>query len=126
MNPASRTLMIVALLAAGGCAQKPEACMSSLNLADVVAAMGEGVAAQPVFAKGGVKGWRLYNTHLSKQLMAQGITPGALMTQVCGIPAREISAKGGGICCSAGASREVEVTINVADQERKVRINRNP
>jgi hypothetical protein len=119
-----RALTILVMLAASACTHTPAACQSTLNIADLPAAMGEGVAAQPVYSGGGVKGWRIYNTRRSDQLTAQGITSGAMMTHVCGVPAGDIYAKGGSICCPVDTSREVEVTFQVNDQERKVMIKR--
>ena len=119
-----KSLMVLAMFAFGACAHDPQGCQTSLTSVDVTAAMGEGVAAQPVYAESSVKGWRIYNTHRSAQLTAQGIVSGTLMTHVCGIPVREISAKGGNICCKVDASREVEVTFQVADHERKIKIKR--
>lgn len=124
MNTTSRSLIILTMFVAGASASEPHTCQSSLTIADVVAAMGKGVAAQPVFAGGSVKGWRLYNVNRSDQLVALGIQSGTMMTHACGIPASEITAKGGNICCNVDASREVEVTFKVADNENKVMIKR--
>jgi hypothetical protein len=71
-----------------------------------------------------LKGWRIYNTDKSAQLTARGITSGTLMTQVCGIPANDIFAKGGNACCEVDASREVEVTLRISDNETKILVKR--
>lgn len=124
MNTTIRSAMLlVALFGVGASADEPR-CVSGLSNADLVAAIGAGVAFQPVFAGGSVKGFRLYNIHHSAQLTAYGISTGALMTQVCGVPAREIFANGGNICCNVDASREFEATFQLADGERKFLIKR--
>jgi hypothetical protein len=46
------------------------------------------------------------------------------LTQVCGVPVGEIHAKGGAICCSADASREFEVTFDIAGQQKRFMIRR--
>jgi len=124
MNTTTRSLMIFAMFAVGASAHEPNKCQTSLSIADVSTAMGAGVAVQPVFSNGGLKGWRIYNTGKSRQLTAQGINSGTLMTHVCGIPANEIFAKGGDACCEVDASREFEVTLLISDIETKILIKR--
>ena len=124
MNSTIRSMMLMlAMVGVGACAHKPLAC-PNLNSSDVAPAMGAGVAIQPVFAASSVKGWRIYNVRNSDQLKAQGIGDGSMLTQVCGVPVRDIHAKGGAICCRADVSREFEVTIDVAGQEKKFMIRR--
>jgi hypothetical protein len=125
MNTTIRwTMILVAMFGVGAAAHEPGACQSSLSIKDAVAAMGEGVAVQPVFARGGVKGWRLYNTRNSDQLTTQAINPGDLVTHVCGVPISEIDAKGGEICCNVDTTCEFELTFKFDDHERKVLIKR--
>ena len=124
MNMILRTLMILALSVTAASANVPSQCQSILSIADISAAMGAEVRIQPVFANGGLKGWRLYNTSTSDQLTKHGVSQGALMTHVCGIPAAEIFVKGVDICCSVDTSREVEVTIKFPDYDGKIRITR--
>jgi len=121
--PFRSLIALVAMFAVGASAQEPS-CASSLSIGDVIAAMGTDVLGQPVFADGGLRGWRIYKTSNSGQLTALGIGEGSLMTHVCGVPAREIFAKGGSICCHADTSREVEVTFRIAGQEGKISIRR--
>jgi len=115
--------MVLVLFGVGACAHKPPSC-PNLNSRDVAPAMGAGVAIQPVFSAGTVKGWRIYNLRSSDQLRAQGIGEGSMLTQVCGVPVGDIHAKDGAICCSADASREFEVTFDIAGQEKKFMIRR--
>jgi len=124
MNTTIRSMIVLmAMFGVGASAQEPS-CVSTLSNADLVAAIGKGIAIQPVFARASVKGFRLYNIHHSAQLTAQGISTGSLMTHVCGVPANEIYAKGGNICCNVDASRQFEVTFQLADGERKLTIYR--
>jgi hypothetical protein len=116
-----KACILLAMLATGASAHD---CMSNLNMADVPAAMGTSVKAQPVFSSDRLKGWRLYGTSDSPLLTAQGITEGALMTHVCGVQANEIRAHGYRVCCNADSSREFEVTFRIADEDRKVLITR--
>jgi hypothetical protein len=121
-----RPLLILTMIAAVASAAEPDTCHSSLTMNEVITAMGTGVAAQPVFALGTVKGWRLYNVRHSAQLMAHGVPTGTMMTHVCGVPAQEIRAAGWNVCCNVDVSREVEVTFQIAEQETKVLIKRQP
>lgn len=109
MNTTIRSMMVLVVFGMAACAHKPTSC-PNLNSRDVAPAMGAGVAIQPVFTASTVKGWRIYNVRNSEQLKAQGIADGSMLTQVCGVPAGEIHANGGAICCSTDASREFEVT----------------
>jgi hypothetical protein len=124
MNQTIRSMTVLALMFGVGASAQEPTCQSSLSIAEAVAAMGEGVVAQPVYAGSGLKGFRLYGTRNSSQLTSQAINPGDLMTHVCGISANEIHAKGGNICCNYDASREFVVSFRIADQERKVLIRR--
>lgn len=123
MNTTIRVWPILAMFAVGASAQEP-GCQSTLSMADAIAAMGAGVAAQPVFKGGGLIGYRLYNTRRSDQLTRQAINSGDLMTHLCGVPASEIHKKGGSICCPRDASKGFEVTFRIADEERKIVIQR--
>jgi hypothetical protein len=105
-------------------AAKPGQCKALLSIAEVATAMGRDVRIQPVFANGGLKGWRLYQSGASKHLVALGISPGSLMTHLCGVPAREIFANQGDACCPVDVSREFEVTIEVGGAGTKVLIKR--
>ena len=126
MNSTIRlTMVLIATFGVGASAVEPSGCQSSLSVGDVAAAMGAKVRAQPVFSDGGLKGWRIYETRASAQLTAQKIIEGSLMTHVCGIPAREIFAKGGDICCTVDASREIEVTFESSGHEGKLLVRRS-
>ena len=116
-------VMILVVFAVGACVHKPSSC-PNLNIRDVAPAMGAGVAIQPVFTASTVKGWRIYNVRNSDQLKAQSIADGTMLTHVCGVPAGEIHANGGAICCSTDASREFEVTFDIAGQARKFMLRR--
>jgi len=125
MKTTTRSLMIlIATFTVGAPALEPSGCLSSLTLADVAAAMGAKVRVQPVFSDGALKGWRVYETRNSSQLSAQEIIEGSLMTHVCGIPAREIFAKGGDVCCTVDASREVQVTFKFSEHEKQFTLRR--
>jgi len=125
MNTTRQSLMVLAaMVGMGAYAQEPSHCQSTLTFADLTDAMGAGVTIQPVFAGGVVKGFRLYGTRNSAQLTKAGVNPGALMTHVCGVPAGEIYANGGQICCNVDASREIEVIIKFPDLDWKVVIKR--
>jgi hypothetical protein len=124
MNSSIRSMMVLMAMFAVGASAQERSCATSLSNADLVAAIGAGVAFQPVFAGGNVKGFRLYNLRHSAQLTAQGIDNGALMTHVCGVPASEIHARRGNACCSLDASRQFELTFQLADGERKLTIRR--
>jgi hypothetical protein len=117
------TMVLMSMFGVGGCAHKPLRC-TNLNLSELAPALGAGVAIQPVFAAGNVKGWRIYNLRNADQLKAHGIGEGTMVTQVCGIPAGEIQAKGAVSCCDTDASREFEVTFDAEGQQKKVMIRR--
>ena len=124
MNTTIRSMMVLAVSGIAACAHKPPSC-PNLNSRDIAPAMGAGVAIQPVFAAGAVKGWRIYNLQNSAQLTAQGISEGSMVTEVCGVPVAQIHAKGGAICCSTDASREFEVTFHIAGEDKKLKIRRS-
>ena len=117
-------LLSLAALTTVASADDSNACESNLTVADLPAAMGGDLRIQPVHSPTGFRGWRVYGTDTSTQLTAHGIGQGSLITQVCGVAAREIESGGGRICCSVDASREFEVRFQVADQERTVLIIR--
>src|SRR4051812_35707041 len=112
------TIVLVGMFGIGACAHQPPTS-TKLNLNEVAPALGAGVAMQPVFEARTVKGWRIYNLRNSDQLKAQGIGEGTMMTQVCGVPVSEVQAQGAAMCCSADASREFEVTFDIAGQQKK-------
>ena len=124
MNTFIRAMAVLVATFSVGAAAEESKCQSSLSIKDAVVAMGEGVAAQPVFKGGGLVGYRLYNTRRSDQLTKQAINPGDMMTHVCGVAASDIHAKGGDICCNCDATRAFEVTFKVNGEERKIVIQR--
>ena len=125
MNTTIRsTVLLVAMFGVDASAQEAN-CQSTMSFTDAIAAMGAGVAAQPVFKGDGVIGFRLYNTHRSDQLTRQAIKSGNMMTHVCGVPASEIYVRGGSICCKSDASRGFEVTFQIAGETRKIVIRRD-
>jgi len=125
MNTLIRTMMVFVVTAGGIAAAQDSSCQTTLTVKEAMTAIGEGVAAQPVFAAGHVKGYRLYNTRYSGQLTSHGINSGDLMTHMCGVPANDIQSRGV-ICCSTDASKEFEVTFQIAGEFRKILIQRPP
>jgi hypothetical protein len=118
------TMLALAMLTTGASAHKNDGCVSTLTMDDVGAAIGKDVRIQPVFANGQQKGWRIFGASSSTQLNAQGIRDHSLMTHVCGVPANDVFARKGDICCSVETSREFEVTFEVRDEIRKRLITR--
>ena len=106
--------------------RKSAGCASTVSLQDVTAALGEGVRAQPVFADGGLKGWRVYGTSTSAQLSARGMGEGSMMTHVCGMPAREMFVNEASACCAADASKKFDVTFRRSGEEIQLSIARDP
>ena len=117
------TMVLVAVFGMGACAHKPPSC-TTLKIGEVAPAMGAGVALQPVFTGGSVLSWRVYNLRNSDQLRAQGIGEGSMLKKVCGVPVADVQATGAASCCGSDASREFEVTFEIAGQEKKVMIRR--
>jgi hypothetical protein len=116
-----RLFVVLTLFATGASAQE---CQSSLRFEDLKAAMGGDLRIQPVHSPDGFRGWRFYNTQTSAQLTALGIGTGALMTQVCGVAAKEIVAGDYRICCNVDTLSGIEVTFKIADQDAKFLIKR--
>ena len=124
MNRTVRALAILTTLTAGASAQQPVSCPSNLTMKEVITALGPDIRAQPVYAGGGIRGWRLYGARQSAQLTAHAINEGTMMTHVCGIGAREILAADLNVCCNPDASREFEATFQVDGTDKKVVIKR--
>ena len=124
MNTNLTALLLLALSTASA-TQASGVCRSSLPVTDVISAMGEDIRVQPVFAGGGIRGWRLYGLSRAAQLKAQGIQEGALVTHICGEPAKQIFARGNSACCDTDTSDKIEVTFKIGDGEQKVLIARS-
>jgi hypothetical protein len=124
MNVTTKALMLLAAVASIASAQEPKSCASSLHMKDLASLIGPTIRVQPVFERAGVKGWRLYGTNSTAQLMSQGIGEGTLITHVCGVPANEIAANDNIVCCNADAAKGFEVSFQLPDGGRKVLIQR--
>lgn len=124
MNLTIRALIALATLTAVATADEPKACVSTVNMGALAPMLGRGVSIQPVFAGGGVKGWRFYNVRNAPQLMAHGIQDGTLMTHVCGVPAKDIAANQNLACCPADTSSGISLTFTTSEGDRVVRIQR--
>jgi uncharacterized protein DUF5713 len=115
--------LLLGMLAAAGVVQASEPCATSLRMENVVAALGKGVRAQPVFANGGIRGWRLYGTSDSVLLTQNDIPSGTLITHVCGQTASEIQANRGAACCNVDTARGYEVKFQMAGGEKTVLVS---
>jgi hypothetical protein len=99
-------------------------CKTLLTTADLVSSLGKDVTFQAVASGGQWRGWRLYNVSSSDQLAPFGIREGAIMTHVCGVSANDAIRTKGDICCTADATKSLEIRIHGAEGDRTFRIVR--
>jgi hypothetical protein len=118
--------MLIGLVAGITTAQGGDSCRSYLVSTEAFSSLGTEIRPQPVFSRsGGIRGWRIWGIRSSRQLSAQGLREGTLLTHVCGVAANDIDVKGS-ICCDTDAAREYEVTFRLDDDsELKMLVTRS-
>jgi hypothetical protein len=91
--------------------RRAKGCASELPLKIAKEAVLGRARPQLVFSGGKLIGWRIYGIDSGSTLARAGITPGTLLTDICGVPVEELLVTPDSVCCATDTSQEIVATF---------------